>query len=236
MTSLLTYNNLSTEFTYEELRMQLNTIVAAQTSVALSTSKQGTSTYIFLRLFELPPNTYEMDEATGLVVDHSRTASPTTVRTVTQYLTSFLLANVPEITLSPQQDGSVVDEPLEPKIEKMLQFIARTAFFQTAELVYAAYLIQRLVEVDVASGRPQAEWIVSNNNIGTVLVVSLLLSNKINRDVPIRSSWWAKAFGIPLSVLNSSEEYFLVQLNYEVSPTDIRVASLLEKVLDVCST
>ncbi|KAK2946284.1 hypothetical protein BLNAU_18805 [Blattamonas nauphoetae] len=230
MTSLLAYNDLSSKFTYEELRMQLNTIVATQTNIDLTTSKRDTSTDIFLRLFELPPNTYEMDEATGLVVDHSQAASQKIVRTITQYLTSFLLANVPQITLTPQPDGSVVDEAFEPKIEKMFEFIARTAYFQTAELVYAAYLIQRLVEVDVASGRPQGEWIVSNSNIGTVLVVSLLLSNKINRDVPIRSSWWARAFGIPLGVLNSSEEYFLSQLNYEVSPTDVRVASLLEKV------
>ncbi|KAK2949799.1 hypothetical protein BLNAU_15281 [Blattamonas nauphoetae] len=216
--------------------MQLNTLVTNQASVTLSTSKQNTSIDIFLRLFELLPNTYEKDDATGLVVDHSRTASPKTVQTITQYLTSFILANVPEITLTPRRDGTIVDEPLEPKIEKMLQFIARTAFFQTGELVFAAYLIQRLVEVDVTSGRPHEKWIVSNSNIGTVLVVSLLLSNKINRDVPIRSSWWAKAFGIPLGVLNSSEEYFLSQLNYEVSPTDVRVASLLEKVLDVCSS
>ncbi|KAK2959905.1 hypothetical protein BLNAU_5102 [Blattamonas nauphoetae] len=54
---------------------------------------------------------------------------------VTQFLTSFILANVPEITLTPQRDGTVVDEMLEPKIGKMLQLMARTAYFQTGELV-----------------------------------------------------------------------------------------------------
>ncbi|KAK2941470.1 hypothetical protein BLNAU_23617 [Blattamonas nauphoetae] len=84
--------------------IQPNTIVAARTSVTISASKPDTSIDIFLRLFELPPNTFEKDEASGHVVDDWQTASPKPVRTMTQHLSSILLANVPKIALTPQRD------------------------------------------------------------------------------------------------------------------------------------
>ncbi|KAK2944794.1 hypothetical protein BLNAU_20267 [Blattamonas nauphoetae] len=231
----LTYNDPSTHLNPGELRLQLNTIIAAQRSTALEITRQFNPATILINMFQLPPHTFDIDSTTGLVFDHSKTTAAESIQTVTRHLSEYLLATVPAITMTPHLDGTVRDEPLAPKIEKMLQFVVRTAFFQTSELIFAAYLVQRLVEADMASGRPPEEWAVSNNNIGTVLVVSLLLSNKINRDIPIRSSWWAMAFGIPQAVLNSSEEHFLVLLNYEVSPTDLRVVSLLQKVLDGCS-
>ncbi|KAK2946626.1 hypothetical protein BLNAU_18462 [Blattamonas nauphoetae] len=183
---MLKGQNISTEITSDEIRMQLSTILTAQTSVSLHATCRHTSTDLFFPLFKLHPNMYEMDDASGLVLDRSRSASPDAVRSVAHYLSTFLLAHIPHLTLTPRSDGTVVDESLEPKIAKMLQFVTRTAFIQSGELVFAADLIQRLGEVDMASGRPHVECIVSNNNLGTVLVVSLLLSNKIFRDVPIR--------------------------------------------------
>ncbi|KAK2945543.1 hypothetical protein BLNAU_19541 [Blattamonas nauphoetae] len=77
-------------------------------------------------------------EQSGLVVDDWRAASPKTMRTITQSMTSFPLPNVPEITLTSQRDGTVVDEWLEAQIEKMVELIGRTGFFRARELVFAA--------------------------------------------------------------------------------------------------
>ncbi|KAK2944112.1 hypothetical protein BLNAU_20944 [Blattamonas nauphoetae] len=77
-------------------------------------------------------------EQSGIVVDDWRAASPQTMRTITQSMTSFPLTNVPEITPTSQRDGTVVDEWLEAQIEKMVEFIGRTGFFQARELEFAA--------------------------------------------------------------------------------------------------
>ncbi|KAK2957542.1 hypothetical protein BLNAU_7441 [Blattamonas nauphoetae] len=122
-------------------------------------------------------------QQSGLVVDDWRAASRKTVRTMTQYETSFPLTNVPEIALTPQDAESVVDERLEAEIEKMGEMMGQTGFFQTGQLVSAVDLIQRLVEVDVASGQPQGEWIMLNGNNENRLVVSLLVWIKNKRDV-----------------------------------------------------
>lgn len=62
--------------------------------------------------------------------------------------------------------------------------------------------------------------------MGTLLLVSSVLAQKFYKDIPIRNSWWAKTYGIPLDVLNTSEITFLGWLNYslEIPEEDIITA------------
>ncbi|KAK2950708.1 hypothetical protein BLNAU_14379 [Blattamonas nauphoetae] len=221
--------------THGELRTQLKDILELS-GISEAHPPTGEDVSALLsRFFKLSPNSLEVDNATDTVFDLNKTANRDALKLVSTHITKFLIDNVPDITLTPQQDGSLVSEPLYPKIEKMLEFVSRTAYFQVGELIYAGALIRRLVEVDMEEGRPVHEWIVSSCNIGTVLVVALMLSNKMNRDVPVRNSWWAKTFNIPLDVLNNSEAYFLAQLNYSLSPTAEFVGDLVSNLLEAYS-
>ncbi|KAK2944767.1 hypothetical protein BLNAU_20300 [Blattamonas nauphoetae] len=232
MSVAVSHTSYPSRFSVQELRQQLSMVLSESFPLSPGHIFQKKDPSLLDGVIPFHSHTMEIDSRTNLVLDNSRSASIDEIRLIAAYLTDFLLNNVRDISLTPQDDGHKKFEALGPKIEKLFEFVARLAYFQTGELVFAGYLIVRMVEADLASGLDQADWIVSSSNIGTVLVVALMLSNKINRDIPSRSRWWADTFSIPLGLLNSSEEFFLEQLKYEVSPTDVRVACMIQKVLD----
>ncbi|KAA6373995.1 MAG: hypothetical protein EZS28_030478 [Streblomastix strix] len=73
------------------------------------------------------------------------------------------------------------------------------------ESIAIVVLLQRFVSKQTEKGIQ----ILSSRNIGTMLVVLAIVALKANRDHTYKNSCFAKEFGIPLAVLNESENEFM---------------------------
>jgi hypothetical protein len=102
------------------------------------------------------------------------------------------------------------------RILHFFDFTRQYAKISTGEIIYSIYLIDRLVQAESRRDWFQQTSIISESNLGTLLLVAAILSLKQNRDIPYRNSWWAKVFSIPLPVLNQSEIVFLQKLEYRL--------------------
>ena len=106
------------------------------------------------------------------------------------------------------------------KISKFFNFITRTYAVRDINIfIFSIMLLKKAMNNEnFKKAFPRIENIESI--MGTLLVVSLILAQKFYNDVPIRNSWWAKTFGIPLEVLNVSEITFLRWLNYSLETSE----------------
>ena len=117
------------------------------------------------------------------------------------------------------------------RIHHLFHFAQERAYMTAGEIVYAVAVLQKLVRIE---SEEQTAWnknpssyapsshrtsstnppqsLISDSSLGTLLLLSVMLANKWLRDVPVRNSWWAKTFGVPLSVLNQSELVFMRKL------------------------
>ncbi|KAA6398691.1 MAG: hypothetical protein EZS28_005783 [Streblomastix strix] len=86
----------------------------------------------------------------------------------------------------------------------------------------------------------QSSMMISESNLGTVLICAAMLAIKVQRDViEYKNSWWAKAFQIKLEILNHSELAFCIQLNFRFALSDqqvgrpycLEIAQLFQRLL-----
>ncbi|KAA6380461.1 MAG: hypothetical protein EZS28_024011 [Streblomastix strix] len=73
------------------------------------------------------------------------------------------------------------------------------------ESISIVVLLQRFVSKQTE----KSIQILSSRNIGTMLVVLAIVAIKANRDYTYKNRHFAKEFGIPLAVLNESENAFM---------------------------
>ena len=88
-----------------------------------------------------------------------------------------------------------------------------------SELLHSVHLIDRMIENDIHSTTRQEGTVVRQSNVGTLLLCSVMLSIKYNRDIPFTNSWWSKTIGVPLGVLAESELVFLKSIHFDLSFT-----------------
>ncbi|KAK2951369.1 hypothetical protein BLNAU_13649 [Blattamonas nauphoetae] len=218
----------------------------------LSTESNYTSSYSALTLppFGEAPNMKESEvdshnlislgvdpsqlefSADGLVVfDRNTSCSEKLISLVSRHLARFLELHVPDICTVNDPQGQTRTEPISRKIANLFAFVSKYAYLQAGELINTSILIQRLVKRDEEDQLPNDRRVVSSSSIGTVLMCACLLSNKACRDIPIRSEWWAKAFNMPLEVLNSSEGVFLDRLRWGVHATEEELTILGTEIM-----
>lgn len=61
------------------------------------------------------------------------------------------------------------------------------------------------------------EPIVTEGNLGTLLLCALCIAGKINEDIPFNNKYWARLLQIDMNIVNSSECVFLQRLNFDVN-------------------
>ena len=61
------------------------------------------------------------------------------------------------------------------------------------------------------------EPIVTEGNLGTLLLCALCIAGKINEDIPFNNKYWARLLQIDINIVNSSECVFLQRLNFNVN-------------------
>jgi hypothetical protein len=84
------------------------------------------------------------------------------------------------------------------------------------EVVHAVWIIMKLIEMDKSYKAKKLVGIISEANLGTVLLSGILLSMKCDCDHPPPNVFWAEHFSIGLSSLLESEMEVLRRINFSV--------------------
>ncbi|KAH7831784.1 uncharacterized protein MONOS_1936 [Monocercomonoides exilis] len=100
------------------------------------------------------------------------------------------------------------------KVKHFFHFVRQYSNLTTGEIIHIAIMLTRLLTHEAEQIRQGKMTIVSEANLGTLLLCATLIVVKMERDVPYRNSWWAKMFGVPLHILNQSEMIFLQKVDY----------------------
>lgn len=102
------------------------------------------------------------------------------------------------------------------RIKNLLECARNYAGMSTGEIIYSLILLNRLVEAElklIKEGNPDS---IVEDNLGTLLLCALLISNKLNRDRPFGNNWWSKYFSVPVDMINQSERVFLQKVGYHL--------------------
>lgn len=104
---------------------------------------------------------------------------------------------------------------LERKVEQFFIYMKRHAHTTFGELVHIDILLALLLWHEREGMMKGERRIVCMENIGTLLMCAGIVAVKMGRDVPFRTGWWARAFGMHVSVLSQSEEVFVQRIRYQ---------------------
>ena len=88
------------------------------------------------------------------------------------------------------------------------------------QILHAALILKRLISYEskaLAQNSSGFEPIVTEENLGTLLLCALAIAGKINEDHPFNNRYWANLLQIDVKIVNSSEALFLQRVHYEVS-------------------
>ncbi|KAH7831991.1 uncharacterized protein MONOS_16927 [Monocercomonoides exilis] len=102
------------------------------------------------------------------------------------------------------------------KAKHLLLFVSRIAPITIGEIVHSLILLERFIQSDIDAVDNTFPSIVTEENMGTILLCSLITSIKMNRDITFRNKWWANLFDIPLEIINQSEIIFLAKLRFDL--------------------
>ncbi|KAK2957507.1 hypothetical protein BLNAU_7406 [Blattamonas nauphoetae] len=155
-------------------------------------------------------NTKTMNETLTQRFDSLRSSLSSTVAGWIVYL--FTTQNVP---LS-QSTASVTRDSLKKAINAFFINCSTTGQLTEVELLYSACIIQRVIRNQLKGQTPSSR-IITQNNLGTLLLCSIIVTLKLLRDNPYTNSCWAKYLRIPLSDLNHSEVIMLAHLNFNLN-------------------
>ena len=96
-------------------------------------------------------------------------------------------------------------------------------------ILHATILLSRLISFEREASTDNTnvrEPIVTEANIGTLLLCALIIAGKINEDRPFNNKYWSNLLNIHINIVNSSEAVFLERIHYEVTFDSDRVIHL----------
>lgn len=146
---------------------------------------------------------------------------------------------------------SNVAKDLEKRINHFFYFVCGRTPLSRGQILHAVVLLQRLIkyeaqDIDVIVKRMKSkqpnlespivipktvfEPVVTEGNLGTLLLCALCISVKINEDVPFNNKFWSNLLHIDIRVVNSSESVFLQRLRFDVHVTEDDIKSLAKKL------
>jgi hypothetical protein len=170
--------------------------------------------------FERGEETQRSQDLSALQVNDS------TIDVSTNTICYLLSGVLPHLFASPIKNDAATSAPppafseagiaMHQKIRHFFQFTRQYTGLTTGETLHSIYLIDKLIQAEADQSHTGRPSIISESNLGTLLLVAVVLATKLSRDIPYRNSWWAKVFGIPLSILNQSEIVFLKKARYSL--------------------
>ena len=141
---------------------------------------------------------------------------------------SYLLKPDTGTSIAPSRSSSCQYYPQE--LLQFLQFVRKVTDLNTHEAAHVLYLVDLLIQSDKVHARLNKECAISEHNIGTVLLCSVIVSLKFNCDNAPRNSWYSKVFKVPLSVVNASEVIFLQRIHYSLNMSQSIYHNILKEV------
>ncbi|KAH7831084.1 uncharacterized protein MONOS_18548 [Monocercomonoides exilis] len=121
------------------------------------------------------------------------------------------------------QNKDIVTQSSKDLFSKILHFFNYTRSINattSSELIIAMALLHRIVRVEKKRVVEGHTSIISHKTLGTILLCSIILSQKLLRDKPFKNSWWSRHCKVPISIINDSEEMFLKLLDYRLHVSD----------------
>ncbi|KAH7824238.1 uncharacterized protein MONOS_161 [Monocercomonoides exilis] len=109
------------------------------------------------------------------------------------------------------EHGKVIHD----KTKHMFHFVGHYAPITIGEIIHSIFLFYQLILIEEDNKSNLSSTIVTEDNLGTLLMCGMMISVKMDRDVPFRNSWWAKLFRIGLEVVNQSELVFLEKIHFQ---------------------
>ncbi|KAK2961120.1 hypothetical protein BLNAU_3888 [Blattamonas nauphoetae] len=118
---------------------------------------------------------------------------------------------------------------LSRSIESFLITTCSVAEITESELLYAVVLIEDLVrqQINPSTSKPP---LIFRENLGTLILVSIILSLKFLRDRTYKNSCWAKLHSMDLKDLNKSERIFCQYLNHHILVGEERILRIMKKI------
>ncbi|KAA6402758.1 MAG: hypothetical protein EZS28_001716 [Streblomastix strix] len=113
------------------------------------------------------------------------------------------------------------------KITQFFKYMKRCIHITLQESIHMYALLQRFASIQAERGVQY----LNKSNIGTMLVILVIITLKGLRDEVFNNSYFAEEFGIPLTVLNQSEIAFLRIINYSTLDQGIEYIQLFNEIM-----
>ena len=104
-------------------------------------------------------------------------------------------------------------ESMEQLVSYVIRRLHKYAQLRTTELLQALSLIDRMSKSHWATG----VFVLSADNIFLCVLSCLMLAHKFSTDKPYSNGWFAKCFGLSLTLLNETESTVFSLLHFSVA-------------------
>lgn len=143
--------------------------------------------------------------------------------------------------------GTNVAKDLQKRIGHFFYFVCGRTPMSRGQILHAVILLKRLIryekkdiaeikgrlqskqpnpDADVDIPRDVFEPVVTEGNLGTLLLCALSIAGKINEDVPFNNKYWSNLLHIDIRIVKSSESVFLQRLRFDVHFNAEEIVSL----------
>ena len=122
------------------------------------------------------------------------------------------------------------------KIIKFFKFVRDLVHITTAELAHSLNLICSFIQNDSENSSPARPSVINHNTLGTLFLCGIIISLKMNRDHPLKNSFWARTLNIPLPVLNASEIAFLEKIKFSLFLDETGYSELFASIMDLSAS
>lgn len=130
-----------------------------------------------------------------------------------------------------------VAKDLQKRIGHFFYYVCGRTPMSRGQILHAVILLRRLISyekkdieeiiarlkanqsnpnADVIIPKDVFEPVVTEGNLGTLLLCALSISGKINEDVPFNNKYWSNLLHIDIRIVKSSESVFLQRLRFDV--------------------
>jgi hypothetical protein len=116
-------------------------------------------------------------------------------------------------------------------VKQFLIFAYIHSNLTVVEMIHVLFLIELYLNKDGEAILSETESTISEATLGSLLLCSLMISLKMDRDVPFTNCWFGKMFEVPLDMLNDSEISFLQKIELKCNLDDKQLRQFCDRFL-----
>ncbi|KAK2958342.1 hypothetical protein BLNAU_6612 [Blattamonas nauphoetae] len=136
---------------------------------------------------------------------------------VTQDLLDTISDHIVQLFLDITDDAEIQPKSeMITKTRNLLNLVNRNIRFSTGEILYACFLIERVLRTELDDVRDPPYPIARPGNWGTIVLCGIVLALKMQRDGGYKSHYWKRLLGVQPESLLQSELILLSRLRFVV--------------------